>query len=318
MLKQGVLKCRKPCPDKRWNQDGAALLTVLLVTALVTIMAVAMTSRQLLDIRRTENVMAADAAYYLAKGGESWAARVLIRDRKDNDDDNLSEEWAQGLPPVPVAGGTISGDIVDLQGRFNVNNLIAPDQKLSESSRNQFERLLAMCQLGPEVVDAVVDWMDEDDEGWAEDWAYVGLETPYRTAAQPMCSASELLLVQGMTAKGYQCLAPFICALPPGTSTNINTASAAVLASMADNLPLSQAERIVEERPEEGYKKIGDFLAKPELAGTGFMADNLTLSSNYFMVQSRATLGRGKSRLFSILYRNADKVKVLRRTMGTY
>lgn len=304
---------------KQGNQDGAALLSVLLITALITILAVAMISRQQIDIRRTANVIEAEQAYYLAKGGESWASCLLIRDGRNGTKDHLAEDWARGLPPYPVAGGAVSGVILDLQGRFNVNNLQAAESGLQENSRRQFARLLNFCQLEPELLEAVVDWIDTDeDNGWAEDVAYGILDPPYRTANQPLISPSELLQVQGMSAKGFQCLAPLLATLPAGTLININTAPAGIIASLADDITPLQAENVIARRPVKGYGKIADFLAEPEFVASGLTENDLTLSSNFFLVQSKASMGRGKITLFSLLQRQGKGVKVLQRTMGTY
>lgn len=306
-------------PAKQWNQKGAALLSVLLITALITIISVAMISRQQIDIRRTANVIEGEQSYSLAKGGESWAARLLMRDRQNGSRDHLAEEWARGLPPVPVAGGMVTGVILDLQGRFNVNNLQAADNNLLENSRRQFARLLNFCQLEPELLEAVVDWIDDDgDKGWAEDLAYSYLDTPYRTANQPLISPSELLLVQGMSSHGYQCLAPLLSALPAGTLININTAPAAIIASLADDISLPQAENLIARRPLNGYGEVVDFLAEPELVASGLTKNSFTLSSDFFLVQSKASMGRGKNTLSSLLQRVENGVKVLQRTMGTY
>ncbi len=306
-------------PAKQGNQKGAALLSVLLITAMITIMAVAMISRQQIDIRRTANVSEAEQAYYLAKGGEGWAKCLLIRDGRAGTKDYLAEDWAQGLPPYPVAGGSVSGLILDLQGRFNVNNLVAADDTLRTNSRRQFGRLLNACQLEPEVLGAATDWIDNDgDNGLAEDVAYGILDPPYRTANQPLISPSELLQVQGMSAKGFQCLAPLLAALPAGTLTNVNTAPAGIVASLADNITLKQAEDLIARRPRNGYGKVADFLAEPEFVASGLTADDLTLSSNFFLVQCKARMGRGKITLFSLLERQGKGIKVLQRTIGTY
>jgi general secretion pathway protein K len=304
---------------KQGNQDGAALLSVLLITALITILAVAMISRQQIDIRRTANVIEGEQAYYLAKGAESWASCLLIRDRKKGTKDHLAENWARGTPPVPVAGGMVSGVILDLQGRLNVNNLVAADNTLRENSHRQFARLLNVCQLAPEILEAVVDWIDDDGEnGWAEDLAYGILDPPYSTANQPLISPSELLQVQGMSAKGFQCLAPLLATLPAGTLININTAPAGIIASLADDITLPMAEKVIARRPVNGYGKIVDFLAEPEFVSSGLTEDSLSLSSDFFLVQSMASMGRGKNTLFSLLQRQGNGVKVLQRTMGTY
>lgn len=319
MTSRRLLCFRTLVPAKQWNQDGAALLSVLLISALITIMAVAMISRQQIDIRRTANVIEAEQAYFLARGGESWARYLLIRDTKNGTIDHLGEDWARGLPPVPVAGGMVSGMIFDLQARFNVNNLLAADSNLQENSHRQFARLLSFCHLEPQLLEAVVDWIDDDvDNGWFEDMAYSNYDPPYRTANQPLISPSELLQVQGMSGAGFQCLAPLLSALPAGTRTNINTAPAGIIASLTDDISLEQAEEVIARRPIKGYAKLADFLAEPEFIDSGLSENSLSLGSDFFLVQSKATMGRGKNTLFSLLQRHGYGVKVLQRTMGTY
>lgn len=299
------------------DQRGVALLTVLLVTALVTVLAVAMVSRQQIDIRRTANIIEADRAYWLAKGGETWAVKLLTRDLQKGATDHLEEEWARGLTPVAVGEGMVAGSIVDLQGRFNLNNLMAIDQGVREGSRQQFARLLVVCGLPPEVLPAVIDWEDDDgDKGWAEDWAYAHLLPPYRTANQALTSISELRLVQGMSNSGYACLEPLVAALPVETYLNVNTASAKLLATLAEGVTLAQAEALVAARPRDGYEKLADFLAAPEWAGSGLSGDHLTLASNFFLLQCRTSVERGRSTIFTLIQREKKGVRVVRRSLG--
>jgi general secretion pathway protein K len=314
-MDKGFAGWRQPWPDQR----GAALLTVLLVTGLITVMAVAMISRQQVEIRRTANIIEADQAYWLAKGAERWAVNLLKRDQERDAADTLAEEWAQGLFPIAAAGGTVAGTIIDLQGRFNLNNLLATDSARQEMSRLQFSRLLTLCALPPQVLDGVVDWLDADgDAGWAEDWAYANLDTPYRTANQRLVSPSELLQVQGMTAQGYHCLEPLVCALPAKTAININTAPALVLASLADGISQARAEAMVEMRPAKGYGELAAFLNAPEWVGLGLTGTNLTLGSHFFLVHAQTTMGRAKCTLFSLVQRQPGRVRVWQRTVGAY
>ena len=69
---------------RRSKQSGAALITAILITAIATIAAVSMASRQHLDIRRTTNVIESSQAYLFALGAEEWGKQVLVRDRQDN------------------------------------------------------------------------------------------------------------------------------------------------------------------------------------------------------------------------------------------
>ena len=64
------------------SQRGVALITALLVIALVVVVAVAMASRQQIDIRRSANILDADQAYELALGVEAWEiGRASCRER---------------------------------------------------------------------------------------------------------------------------------------------------------------------------------------------------------------------------------------------
>ncbi|MCK4586683.1 MAG: general secretion pathway protein GspK, partial [Gammaproteobacteria bacterium] len=90
------------------KQDGVALITAILIAALVSVIAVAMATRQTLDIRRTGNMLEADQAYMYALGMEELAAQVLVNDQQDTGDvDSLAENWAIPLPPTTVEGGSV-------------------------------------------------------------------------------------------------------------------------------------------------------------------------------------------------------------------
>ena len=117
-----------PVTSKSQHQRGVALLTVMLVVALATTTAVAMASRQQLDIRRTENTLYQGQALMYLYGVESWSMQFLAEDRRDNEIDHNDEDWATRLPPLPVEGGQVQGYIEDLQGRFSLNSLNLPDE----------------------------------------------------------------------------------------------------------------------------------------------------------------------------------------------
>ena len=134
----------------RERQRGVAVLTAMLVVAIGTIIAVNLMWEATLDLRRTESALAADQGLMYMQGAEAWAADILRQDQVDSpNSDNLSEQWATELPPLPVDGGTIVGKLEDLQGRFNLNNLIKPDGTQNDLARRQFERLLGLLNLDP-------------------------------------------------------------------------------------------------------------------------------------------------------------------------
>lgn len=302
------------------QQRGVALITVMLVVALATTAAVAMASRQQLDIRRTENVLYAGQASMYLLGVEDWAKQFLAQDRKDNSIDHAGEDWATRLPPLPVEGGQVQGTLDDLQGRFNLNALAQTGDK-GKTARQRLRRLLQTLDLDPELANTVQDWVDADPEprfpGGAEDGVYLGQEPFYRSANRPMTSPSELLLLQGMSFDDYEKLRPHVTALPPETPLNINTASAEVLASLADGLPLRELEALVKKRADNPYDKVGDFLAERVFAGKQIPLEGLSVGSDYFVLRAQADIGHVHRSQVSLLRRDSKGRVVTLQRSGT-
>lgn len=308
-------------PHRTARQSGVALLTALLITSIATVAAVSMAARQQLDIRRTGNVLDTDQAYLFALGVESWAKEILARDRRNNEVDHPKEDWATILPPITVEGAVVAGHIEDLQGRFNLNNLVDADGKASEEDIARFRRLLAALDLNEDLADAVVDWIDTDLDprfpNGAEDPTYLGFSPPYRAANTLMESPSELLLVNGFTREVYAVLAPYVETLPVRTQININTASAPVLMSLAEGITESDATQLIDERGDKGYQTVEDFLAHPLLKERRQKINNIAVASSYFMIYANTGFERSKVQLYTVVARSADaRVDVIRRSQG--
>ncbi|MGD8526417.1 MAG: type II secretion system minor pseudopilin GspK, partial [Thioalkalispiraceae bacterium] len=281
------------------QQKGIALLTVLMVIVLATIAAVAMTSRQQIDIRRTENILRNEQIHLYLLGAEDWAKQVLAQDANDNDTDTLDDNWATILPPMPIEGGVISGAIEDMQGRFNINSLLS-DDNVDEVNLARFQRLLQVLELSPQIADAVIDWLDNNEEPrpqGAEDNSYLNGELPYRAANAEMASTSELLYVKGIDFDTFQRLKPYIAALPGHTAININTSPAAVLASLAKDVTLESAQKLVEERGTGGYASVDEFLKHGIFNKEKPKKDGLAISSQHFLLSAQVIMGQSRSQL---------------------
>jgi len=232
------------------RQRGVAIITAMLVIALGTITMVAIMSSQQLDMQRERNEGLIQQARALGISGERFAAALLYRDvqaEQRNNSDSLDDDWAQTIPPVPIDNASIQGCVVDMQGRFNLNNLVNADGEVQPVYVDQFRRLLQAVNIDPGIADAVLDWVDSDinftNPGGAEDDYYTGLEVGYLAANAPFVSVSELQLVKGFNsaieeeAENYELLLPHIAALPISagpTAVNVNTATPEVLASFSE------------------------------------------------------------------------------------
>ena len=190
------------------RQRGVAILTAMLVVAIGTVIAVNLMWSASLDLRRTASALAADQGWMYLQGAEAWAGDILRQDQVDSiESDHLGESWAIELPPMPVDGGAIAGRVEDLQGRFNLNNLVTPQGQEDEIARRQFERLLVSLELDPALAGVALDWLDADgDTGFpfgAEDATYAGFDPPYRTPNFVITSPSELLAMSGQVGKKH-------------------------------------------------------------------------------------------------------------------
>jgi general secretion pathway protein K len=294
---------------------GVALITALLVLALAAIVAAGLSLQARLDTRRAQNLLWRDQARQVLLGAEAWAATQLDDDLAAGERDHLGEDWAQAVPALPIEGGYVLGRIIDLQGRFNLNNLINPDDAEATRALEQFRRLLRVLELDERIADAVADWVDADHEvrfpDGAEDDSYQRLVPAYQAADHAILTISELLAVQGVTPTAYATLSPHVAALPPGTPVNLNTATAPVLQSLAADVALATAERIIQLRGEVGLE---DTETVVELLG-GEVPVAIGLSSSYFQLETQALVGSLPVSLYSLLGRTGGLTRPLLRSL---
>jgi general secretion pathway protein K len=223
------------------KQRGVALVMAVLIVALATFLAVDIAFRGYLDQRRALTTLTMDQGYELALGAEAWAADTLAKDFKDNPKfTHLGQKWATPLPPIPIDGGEIQGQLEDMAGRFNLNNLAESDPKKRAAYIKQFKNLLTLIELEPEWADKMADWIDADSNitypDGNEDEAYGALKPPYLTANLPITRTSELLALKEFGLERYRKLEPYVAALPPGTPINLCTAPGAVIDSFGSAL----------------------------------------------------------------------------------
>lgn len=299
---------------------GVALVTAMLIAALAGIVAGNLVWDNALDVRRSMVLLYRDQALQVSLGAESWIMDILRQDLEDGQTDHLGEIWASDLPGLPIEGGEVFGAISDLQGRFNINNLIDGNGKIHQDSLDQFRRLLEALALDPRFAGIAADWLDSDQDAsfpdGAEDPIYTSLIPPYKTPNQTITNVSELAALEGMDKQTFKLLEPHITALPGRTTINVNTATAAVLQSLDEQISVDDVERLVNERETDGFSDIQtafSSLVTPDVLNT------LGESTNYFQLRVIVRIDTVRITLFSTLLRGPQgDVTPILRSLGTH
>jgi general secretion pathway protein K len=339
-----TVKLREQAVDRRpRRQLGSALVVTLLVFAIGMALIVPMYSEYTLFLRRHANSFIAEQAYAYLLGGEDLAALLLREDlledqREDELRDDLSETWAQQVPPYSLdEGGWLTGQLQDLNGRFNINGVAGepPQNKRFTTRQEQFIRLLQTIeepqvdeQEAIVITQSVMDWLDSDSQVrdfGAEDDFYYDATPSYRAANRSMISVSELQAVANVTAEIYLALEPLLTVWTENQKININTAPVQVLRTLnsaGDLRPLSQseAELLLEARGLEGFEKTETMLELSLFEGRELpsdLVDSLTNRSEYFLFIAEVDVADRISRLYSVLHRQQQQVRALVRASGS-
>lgn len=308
--------------NKLGQQKGLALISVLLIFAIVAVLAGSMIERQSLDIQRSGNLQALQQARAYSTGIEYAVRSGLQLDFENNKEvDHLLEEWAKSHT-YPLSPGTAQIQIFDAQARFNLNSL-HPSASNKSVQLQRFKNLLAELGLDEGIAINTAKFIDKDSQ---TDDDYLSAEVPYRASYNLFKHPSELLLVQLVDAKSYRMLTPYITVLPITATLNVNTASNIVLSALSSNWSVAEADKVISERGEEGFKKVDDFWGLPEIAqftkkdsGSGKDEKNpkevwdkadFSVNSEYFEVFAKVDLADRTATVEMLLYRNADTGKM--------
>jgi general secretion pathway protein K len=287
----------------RDRQTGLALITVILVVAIVATIASFLSLDQQVWLRQAQNLQDSAQAEALRRGAIDAAAALLDEDGKSNQVDDLTEPWAKPLPPFAFGNGSVTISIEDAQGRFNLNNLLT-NGKPSQADMQMYRRLLAYRKLDPDLVDPLVDWMDSDSQprpGGAEDSHYLSLNPPYRAANQPLSDVEELRLVSGYTPKVIAALSGLVVALPERTPININTAKPEVLGALFASMSLDQARTLAQNLASSPLTSTSQLAGRAP--GQNLQPIQISVKTGYFLVSVEPDLGRYHQRTITLLHR---------------
>jgi general secretion pathway protein K len=316
--------------ERNRSESGIALLITLLTLVLIVTLV--------LEIFRLGARSAQSAAFtrdsirasLLAEAGSQAAVIALREDAGDNDFDTLDEIWSRQSLPIDLGPGAVTVTIVDEERKLNLNDMIGPNgigQK--DKQYAVFRRLLEILALDPTISDAVLDWLDTDDNtrtGGAESSYYQSLRNPYKAKNDLFDTIDELRLVRGVTPDVFRKLEPFVTVSAPGARINVNTAPKEILMaisagedSSAGVIDAAKADQIIEYRKDAPFRK-GDAASlradmgkvNPELGtlfGSTLVAAVLDVRSTAFRVRSEGEVNGIRRTLEAVGTRSGNAIQ---------
>jgi general secretion pathway protein K len=303
-----------------------ALLTVLLLVAVMSVVAVSVLDDVRFSVRRASNVEFQSQAQWYAAGAENLARRQIARLLEAGPARTpLEPAWNGRTLRFPIDNGVLSATVADGQACFNLNSLVlgvGEDLIARPLGAAQF-RALGRAVGAPDsrmqaVGDALTDWLDADTVALplgAEDGTYAGLPTPYRTGGVMLVEVSELRAIKGMDAKTYRRLRPWVCALPTSrlSPLNVNTLApeqAPLLVMLTGGaLGPEQARALISSRPRNGWPDVEAFWSQPALASVQIdpeARDQVTVVTRYFDLRIDVELAGSRAVRTALLEAGAD------------
>ena len=261
---------------QRSDERGIALLLTLLVLTILVALILEFDAEARREYRDAAAFRDNFKATVLARAAVQAARGTLQQDfLKDKLTgkffDALTDVWALPIKDYAIGDGFLTAQIEDERGKLNLNDLAATggDPSGKEKKVLRVKRLFERLQINPDLVDAIVDWIDPDENpqpAGAESSYYQALRPSYRAANAPLQTLLELRLIKGITPEIIQKISRLVTVYPQGgeSTVNINTADPLVLQALDPRITQSVAGDIVQARPFRNNKvddldRIGSF-----------------------------------------------------------
>lgn len=239
----------------RHRSRGAALILALLLTALGAAVAAQLIQPLAGWLSREYRARDLNAAYTLADAAATWSLTVLSGDARTSTIDHKGELWAIPLPRTQIEGGSIQGQISDLQAKFNLNH-VAPNGLRNDVALAVARNLFTRAGVPLALADRLADALDADDlaiSGGSEAQTY-GAPLPNRKLE----NLGELLSLGGFTQAHLDQLAPWVDVLPDSGGININTASADLLKAALPGISDAQWAKMLAVRDAKPFANVAE------------------------------------------------------------
>jgi general secretion pathway protein K len=276
-------------PEQPKHQQGIALVVALLVVAIVTVMALMFTERQQLWMRQLENRNGFTLATTSIFSAINMARLTLRDDARANKADYAQEAWTMPIPPIAVEDGHIAGQLSDLNGRFNLTNLL-PASNATVITGDEANIARAAKAFGISSNELTK---------FLKEYQSIRKLEP---ASNP--ELTELLQRVTLSQNTVDVLTKHTVVLPETTTLNVNFADAESLQASITGLTSGDASALVTHRASEPFMKLEDFQAAlPEKIRNTFEDGAVSVQSTYFLVKIEAWFNNVHLEYGALLYR---------------
>ena len=302
---------------RRSDERGIALLLTLLVLALLVALILEFDAEARREYRDAaafrDNFKATVLARAAVQAARGTLQQDLAKDRKAGQFfDAPTDLWALPIKNYVIGDGLLTAQIEDERGKLNLNDLAAGGDPIAKKARVQrVKRLFELLQIKPDLVDAIVDWVDQDETpepAGAESLYYETLRPPYRAANAPLQTLLELRLIKGMTPDILAKLSKLVTVYPQEgqSKLNLNTADPFVLQALDPSITQGVAADIAISRP---FKTIQDLDRVSSFADIGkeLRAQNLyDVKSDLFLARMSVRVNEVTRNATAVLQRDQN------------
>jgi general secretion pathway protein K len=317
--------------EARRNERGAALLTAMIIVALVATLAGSMVWQQWRAIQVESAERARAQSAWILSGALDWARLILREDAKNGSVDHLGEPWAVPLAEARLStflaadkdnntedapDAFLSGVITDATARYNLTNLLAgTGNGIDPLEMAALQRLCETVGVSADVATRIAAALRDAAPPPVVDAAASGAAaaTVAPVADPPlMPRTTRQLAWLGIDPEALRTLEPYVVILPEKAGVNANTASREVLVAAIAGLDLATAEKIVQSRQRVPLKSTADLTALAPALTADSIA-RVAVGSSFFEVRGRLRLGDVVLEQRSLVQRRGLDVVVLQR-----
>lgn len=289
------------------RQRGMAVVSALIVVAIVAALTSSLFLRQTSAIRQIENEQARIQARWLLLGGIDWS-RLLLRDNARAEATVRRDQlWATPVMDTRIEGdqtgddAVFAGNIHDEQGKYNLYNL-ATHGLLNRAEVEKLSRLLNMLRLPDTLATqmamqiALTQSRQPTGDAALQDDPNIGTQAPQPRGIDDFAA---LFHIEGPALQNVR---RTLTILPEPTQVNVNTAEPEVIAAIVTGLSLSQARTLVGERDRgRWFINDGDFKNRLSSYGDELEIPAVTATSEWFVADGTVAYMRSRVSMQALL-----------------